>query len=155
MFFYPIYQAIKTRLGAAIPVFYYVGQYKPGKGNTSYRVPAIYVEMPNLNDINFYPKKLMSTKCQIKIHYLSYAPFKDHDDAAQVAAIEEHEQTLMDINSLLCDWNAVDGTGLKITEQFTPVQGSLLDFEDMCVISVLAYRTEVYNRHLMTSSIKV
>lgn len=163
MFLYPIYKAIKTRLTTitspsgvvgGIPIFFFIGQYKKGKDNTSYAVPAIYIEMPKDTGLNFYPKNLMSAKAPIKIHYISYAPFKNHDNTAQEAAIEAHEQKLRDIDTLLTGWNVTDVTALKLTEQLIPGNANLLDFEDMTVTSIISYNTEIYSRHLMTSSLK-
>ena len=150
MFLYPIYKAIKTRLGPGVPVFFFVGQYRKGKENTSYVVPAIYIEMPKENPLNFYPKKLMATKGIIKIHYISYAPFKNHDNNTQDAAILAHNQKLRDIDTLINGWNVSDVESNKLTEQMISGNANLLNFEDMNLISVLSYNTEIYSRHLMT-----
>lgn len=151
MFIYPIYKAIKTRLGPDVPVFFFIDQYKKGKDNTSYVVPAIYVEFPKDMRLDFYPRKLMTSKnVPIKIHYISHAPFKNHDNAIQEAAIAAHEDKLKDIDRLTNGWNVADIEGNKLTEQLIPGNASLLNFQDVYVISVITYPTEIYSRHLMT-----
>jgi hypothetical protein len=152
MLLYPIYKAIKTRLGADVPVFFFIGQYLPGRQNTSYKVPAIYIEMPKDLPINFYPKKLMTAKGKIKIHYISYAPFKNHDNDTQDAAVLTHDSKLNDIDKLISGWNATDENGNKITEQFTQDNADLLNYQDMALVSVLTYNVEIYSRHLMTET---
>jgi hypothetical protein len=148
MFLYPVYLKIKERLGNDVPVFFYIGQYLPGKDNTSYRVPAIYIEMPKDVNINFYPRKLQSAKqAIIKIHYTSYAPFKNQTNLVQETAIAEHENKLMEIDRLLNTWNAKHATK-NITEQLITDGGSFLKFQHMALISVLNYKTQIYSRHL-------
>ncbi len=56
MNYFKVYKAIKSRLGSTVPVFFYTGQYQPGKEKTSYRVPAIYIELPKETPICFYGK---------------------------------------------------------------------------------------------------
>jgi len=157
MFFTPIYQQLKTRLsqlpviaGAVqIPMFFYIGQYLPGKENTSYKVPAIYFDFPDNSNIEFKPQKLMSSKLNIiKIHYISYAPFKNHDNEVQDAEVLAHDAMLKQIDLLLNGWHAVDANGLKLTEQFLTKGGSFLQYKRMCLVSVINYQTEIFSRHL-------
>jgi len=151
MIFYPVYKAIKQRLTAqAVPVYFYIGQYLPGKDNTSYVVPAIYIEFPKENEIDFFPtKRVVAKDVNIKIHYISYAPFKNHDNATQEAALSQHNAHLVIIDKLLTGWNAVEPGGLKIiTQQLIPTGSSLLNFMDKAVVSVITYKTEVCSSHL-------
>lgn len=155
MFLYPIYTALKQYLNDSfaenpIPVFFYIGQYKKGKDNTSYRIPAIYIELPKDNKIDFYPKKIMTAKeVRIKIHYISYAPFKNADNAQQEEAIQQHEATLKVIDKLLNLLVIKDAGNKNLTEQFVTDNANLLDFLDSAVVSVLGYKTQVYSRHLI------
>lgn len=149
MFLYPIYKAIKAHLGPSVPVFFFIGQYLKGTGNTNYVVPAIYIELPKDLLVNFYPKKVMATKAPIKIHYISHAPFKNHDNDAQDAQLEAHDQKMKDIDTLINGWNVTDENGHKLTEQMVLANASLLNFTEMNLISVLSYNTEIYSRHLM------
>ena len=152
MLFYPAYLAIKKRLtdNQAVPVYFYIGQYLPGKDNTSYVVPAIYIEFPKDNGIDFFPtKRVVSKGVDIKVHYISYAPFKNHDNATQEAALSQHNAQLVVIDKLLTGWNAVENGGGKIiTQQLIPTASSLLNFMDKAVVSVITYRTEVCSNHL-------
>lgn len=155
MFLYPLYTAIKEHLktnlsGATVPVFFYIGQYQKGKENTSYTIPAIYIELPKNMPLNFYPKKVMSAKgIEIKIHYISYAPFTNADNSQQEAAIAQHEARLKEIDKLTNGWVMKDIAGLNLTEQLISNNGSFLNFADKAVYSVMTYKTEVYSRHLV------
>jgi hypothetical protein len=148
MNFYSIYKQIKQRLGEDIPVFFYVGQYLKGKDNTSYRVPAIYIEMPKLSNISYYGKVLAMKDSKVKIHVLHHAPFKNHENNTQDGAIELHDEKLKAIDKLLNGWNATDSTGNKITEQFITDGGEFMQFDGVTITSVLHYQTELYSRHL-------
>lgn len=146
----PIYKAIKLRLASlGVPVFFYIGQYTPGKDNTSYVVPVIYIEMPDENQLDFFGKKLMVAKnANVKIHYLSHAPFKNHDNAVQDAALELHETKVREIDVLLNGWNATNGNGKNLTEQLIPSGGRLMKFQRKSAITVVNYRTDLYSNHL-------
>lgn len=149
MFTQQAYQAIKAHLVALdIPVFKYTGQYLKGKENTSYRVPAIYVELPAEFDFQFYGKKVKGAKCQVKIHYISYAPFQAVDSPVQDAAVAQHESVLRDIDKRLCGWNIVPVSYLS-SEQFIPQKGKLAEFQNLSMLSVLAYSTELYDLTLI------
>lgn len=156
MFLYPIYTAIKQRLTnplllpGPIPIYFYIEQYHRGKDNTSYSIPAIYIELPKNNNIDFYPKKVMSAKdVIIKIHYISYAPFKNADNAQQETAIAQHEAALKQIDKLLNCWNVKDVNNQNLTEQLITDGCSLLNFMDKAVVSIINYKTEAYSRHLI------
>jgi hypothetical protein len=140
MLLYPLYKAIKQHLnGLGIQTFFYIKQYEPNKENTSYKVPAIYIEMPNYRgvSINYYGKKLKSAKdCVIKIHYISYAPFKNHTNTIQDNLLQEHSNTLKAIDVLLS------------SESMMNIETSELNFMANCVVSVITYRCEAYLRHL-------
>ncbi|PZP41219.1 MAG: hypothetical protein DI598_18495, partial [Pseudopedobacter saltans] len=74
MFTYNVYKAIKDDLKDIAAVFWYIGQYTKGKTNTSYRVPAIYIEMPKDSTVRFWGgRKKVIKPAPIKIHYISNA----------------------------------------------------------------------------------
>lgn len=148
MNFYSIYKQIKERLGNDIAVFYFVGQYLSGKDNTSYRVPAIYIEMPKKSNIDYYGKTQTMNDSIIKIHLITYAPFKNHENDTQDAAIAEHEAKIKAVDKLLNGWHAVENTDTKITEQLITDGGDLMQFKGMYLISVINYKTELYSHHL-------
>jgi hypothetical protein len=76
MFTYKVYKAMKLRLNGLAPIFYFIGQYNKGKDNTSYKVPAIYIETPKNNDLKFLGKKILTAKdARFKVHFISNAPF--------------------------------------------------------------------------------
>jgi hypothetical protein len=156
MFLHNIYLALKQHLSApanltlaGIPIFLYIGQYRPGKDNTSYSIPAIYIELPKDSKIKSYPKKVMSIKdVSFKIHYISYAPFKNADNAMQETAIAQHETILRAIDQALSEKVFKDVSGNNLTEQFLTQNVNLLNFLDKAVFSILDYKTEVYSQHL-------
>src|SRR6266496_3912354 len=111
---FPIYKGIKQRLNSIAPCFYYLGQYLAGKDNTSYKVPAIYIEMPKYLPTTFYPGKLKAAKgALIKIHLINNAPYKHHDNIIQDSAIAAHENLLNSIDKLMSGW-VLKGTDQKL-----------------------------------------
>lgn len=149
MFFQPTYKALKDRLKTIAPVFKYIGQYQTGKDNISFTVPAIYIELPKPNTIQFLRKRAIAKGVQFKIHYISHAPFKNQDTAAQDLAIEQHEDKLKQIDRLVTGWSVKDGNGRLLTEQFVPVNGNMQNFLPQSVVSVIGYNTDVYSHHLI------
>ncbi|MCX6210114.1 MAG: hypothetical protein NTZ59_11635 [Bacteroidetes bacterium] len=152
MLLYPLYKAIKQHLnGLGIQTFFYIKQYEPNKENTSYKVPAIYIEMPNYRgvSINYYGKKLKSAKdCVIKIHYISYAPFKNHTNTIQDNLLQEHSNVLKAIDLLMDGYRAKDPANNELSEAMMNIETSELNFMANCVVSVITYRCEAYLRHL-------
>jgi hypothetical protein len=149
MITYPIYKGIKQRLNSVAPCFYYLGQYLTGKDNTSYKVPAIYIEMPKNLSTTFYPGKIKAAKgAQVKIHLVCNAPYKNHDNTIQDSAIASHENMLNDIDKLMTGW-VLKGTDQKLlTQQFIPIGANIGNFSGMHIFSVLTYTTELYSRIL-------
>lgn len=148
MFCYPVYKLLKEQLNTIAPVFYFIGQYTRGKDNTSYRLPAIYVEMPGTSNIQFWGRRAMAIKpAQIKIHYISHAPFKNHDNTVQDSAIAAHEAVITNIDFLLQGFIARDSDNNLLTQSLIPLGVDTLNFQDNCVYSVLTYTTEIYSRH--------
>lgn len=146
---FPIYKGIKLRLSSVAPCFYYLGQYLAGKDNTSYRVPAIYIEMPKYLTTTFNPGKIKVAKgAQVKIHLLTNAPYKNHDNVTQDSAIAAHENLLNEIDKLMTGF-ILKGTDQKLlTQQFTPVAANIGNFNGLHTFSILTYTTEFYSRHL-------
>ena len=83
-----------------------------------------------------------------KIHYISYAPFKNADNAQQETAIAQHETTLREIDIAMSEKVFDDGAGNNLTEQFLTNNVNLLNFLDKAVFSILDYKAEVYSKHL-------
>lgn len=147
MFINTVYNKIKERLApVGAPVFFYIGQYQPGNDNTSYKVPAIYIEMPADTPLVTTKKIMKSAGVMIKIHYISYAPFKNQSNDVQETAITDHETALKQIDNLLSGWNAKQGT-INITEQLLPRTSQLMKFQGMSLISVIGYKTDLYSLH--------
>lgn len=155
MFSYPVYKAIKAELAAIAPCFFYCGQYTRGKDNTSYKVPAIYIETPKASTLQFWGRRLLSLKpAQIHIHYISYTPFKNMDNTVQENALAAHEAALAQINTLLNGKVfrnapvAPATVGTLLTQALIPTQVNSLNVQDNCTYSIITYTTEIYTRHL-------
>ncbi|MBS1672121.1 MAG: hypothetical protein JST94_11860 [Bacteroidetes bacterium] len=147
MFTYNVYKKLKQEISIIGPVFYFLNQYGRNKDKTSYNVPAIYIEMPKQSKVDSLNRKIkVLLKQQIKLHYISYAPFKsDTDNIVQDNALAQHSATLLAINTLIDNLQLKDGD-TSLTNQFILVNTSELVFEDMCVYSILTYQTDIYLR---------
>jgi hypothetical protein len=147
---YPFYKAIKTRLGNTASVFFFINQYAVGKQNTSYKVPAIYIETPKNLQLSFLGRKIQVAKnAEFKVHYISNAPFKNHDNTVQDSSIAAHETTVQAIEKLLAFWEAKDSNGKLLMQQLVPVGSSNVILMGDHVVTVLTFRTaEMYSYDL-------
>lgn len=149
MLIHQTYTALKNILGTQIPVFYFINQYQKGQDNTSYKVPALYIQMPDSNNISFWGNHLVGAKnTQIKLHFISHAPFKNHHTAAQEAAIQAHVLKLITLDRLLNGTVLKNNNNIPITEELILTNTQELQFANNCIISVLTYNTTIYSRHL-------
>lgn len=148
MFTYPVYKEIKDRLKHIAPVFRFHGQYNKGKDNISYKVPAIYIELPNNIQVQYNRKRKVGRGVIIKLHYISSAPYKHHDNDAMDNAYIEHESELKTIDKLMDGWEIKTEEGKLITEQFTQVNEVLISQVGENTVSVFSYKTDVYSDHL-------
>jgi hypothetical protein len=142
-----VYKKLKQVISNVGPVFYYLNQYTRNKDKTSYKVPAVYIEMPTNAKVDSLNRKIkVLLKQQIKIHYISYAPFKsDNDNTIQDAALAQHTAQLAAIHTLVDNLQLKDGEK-ALTNQFILINSSENKFEDMCVYSILTYQTDIYLR---------
>lgn len=144
MFNFPLYKATKLRIKNIAQTFIYLRQYEVGKDNTSYKVPAIYVELPPNNSVATYKRKVrVAKKSTIRIHYISNAPFKNHDNTIQDSALAEHYNNLKAIDGLLQGWHAVSGDDL-LTQQWRLISTSEMRFLNNHVVTILSYSTDIY-----------
>jgi len=147
MFTYTIYKELKQQLTPVAPCFFYINQYLKSKDNTSYKVPAIYIETPKNNKVDKFPRQVkVLLQAQFKIHYISYAPFKSSDNAVQDSAILAHQNALTAINERIEGLVLKDAQLRLLTQQFVIKNVSEMNFEQMCIYSVITYTTDVYNR---------
>lgn len=145
----PHYKAIKACLAGTAPIFFYIGQYTVGKQNTSYKVPAIYIETPKNLKLNFLGRRIqVASGVDFKIHYISNAPFKNHDCTVQDSAIAAHENVVENIETLLSFWEAKDQANKLLMQQLVPVGNSGLLFMGENLVTVLTFRTEMYSYNL-------
>lgn len=146
---FTIYKLIKDRLKEIAPGFYYMGQYLKGKDNTSYVVPAIYIELPKYLPTTFERKVKVAKAAQIKIHLVTNAPYKNHDNVVQDSAIQEHQTKLNAIDKLMTGCVLKDAEERLISQQFIPVGTNAGNFEGLKVYSVLTYSVTLYSHHLL------
>lgn len=161
MMYFPVYKAIKSRLKNGqnqpaipglgdLPIFFYIGQYLPGKDKISLVSPALYIEFQKDVDIVQWPTRRQSAKSvEVSIHYISPAPFNSHDNTTQDTAINSHEIILKQIDLLLNGWHAEQSV-LDISQRFSPRRGSFLNFSNGNVVSILKYTTEISSYHLVS-----
>lgn len=144
---YAIYKFIKARLSTVAPCFFYIGQYTKGRENTSYRAPAIYIEMPSNLNFVYYPGNIKAAKeAQFKIHIISGAPYKNHDNDIQDTAIDAHQTIINSVESLLSGWVIKDEYNRLLTQQIHPTGGNLHNYSGPYVFSILSFSTEFYSR---------
>lgn len=150
MIIYPLYKAVKNALSPiAANAFFYLKQYEKSKDNTSYKVPALYIEMPLNAPMQYYGKKLLSCKnLPIKVHYISHAPFKNHTNSIQDTALQNHANTVIQIDTILNGMVLKDANNKILSEQLIMTNVAELRFLQGCVVSVLSYNCEGYARHL-------
>lgn len=148
MFTYPVYKELKDRLNDIAPVFRFHGQYNKGKDNTSYKVPAIYIELPTNIQVQYIRKRKIAKGAIIKVHYISSAPYKNHDNQIMDDAYMEHEAKLKAIDKLVDGWEMKTEAGKLITEQFTQTNEVLISQVGENTVSVLSYKTDIYSDHL-------
>ncbi|MDI3319142.1 hypothetical protein [Pinibacter soli] len=147
MFTYPIYKALKEQLKNIAPCFFFINQYLKSKDNTSYRVPAIYIELPKKCRVDSYAKGVkVLRKALVRVHIISYAPFKNADNSVQDGAIAEHQKLIANVQDLL-DGKVVRNLNDELlTQQFILKEANEMNYQEMCVFSVFTYSTDIYFR---------
>ncbi len=145
---YTIYKAVKEQLKTAGPVFYYMAQYLPGKDNTSYKVPAIYIEMPKNLTVNFYPRKIKAARGVIKVHVVSNAPFAAGDGPVQDSQLQAHQALVNSVDKLANAQVFKDGQGRLLTQQLINTGANNNVMQKGCVVNVLSYSTEMFDYNL-------
>jgi Collagen triple helix repeat (20 copies) len=152
---FPIYNALKERLKAIAPVFYYTGQYLPGKDNTTYKAPAVYIQMPKPLRTGFFPGKIKNAKpAEITIHYVSHAPYKESENAMQDHLLQMHQEKLNEIDRMLTGLIITEPEPDKklITQQLVPTACNIGNYLKTNIWSSITYSTELFSRHLQYDS---
>ena len=146
---YKIYKAIKSRLAAVAPGFYYLGQYLKKSDNSSYIVPAIYIEMPKLLDVKFEAGQVQVAKeVTVKIHLVTNAPHRTGETVYQDNDIQDHQAKLDALDKLMTGCVLRDDKERLLTQQFVPTGGDNMNFEGVKIFSVITYTTDLYSYHL-------
>ena len=138
--------------GIDTPILWYNGQYQRGKDNISILAPVIYIEMPKILDINYFPRKLQVAKnVAIKIHILSIAPYKSMDNPMQDSNIEKHNILLKRVEALLNGFEVKNEKGKLIASQFILNSMPTMSYMSSFVVSVLEYKCEFYEKEPIQS----
>jgi hypothetical protein len=146
---YIIYKGLKQRLNALAPCFYFLGQYLKGADNTSYIVPAIYIELPKFMPVDFAPGKIQVAKgVQLKVHLVTNAPFSNSNNQYQENNILEHQAKLDAIDRLMTGFVLKDDKQRLLTQQLVPVAGNNMNYEGVKIYSVITYETDILSYHL-------
>jgi len=145
MFIYPAYKALKQKLIGIAPVFYFLGQYSIGKDNTSYIVPALYIEMPKNAQVKYWGKgQRVISPAQIKLHFITNAPYKNHDSTVQDAAIAVHAAGLKAIDEVMKSLALRKDDGNLLSQRFVNTAVDEMNYQNKNLFSVLTYSTEIY-----------
>ena len=142
---YPVLQALIDTLAPLGPTLPYTGQYLPGKTNTSYKSPCLYVEMPRDLDVQFYPGRRKAAKANIKIHLISPGPYQTHRAGAQLEAEASHQTVLNEISRLLTGLSIQDNQQRLLTQQLIPAPETVKTYNNSDIISMVAFNTEIYD----------
>lgn len=144
---YQHYKGIKARLNSVAPVFYYLGQYLKGADQTSYKVPAIYIEMPKYLPIVYFNRVIKTSKnAQFKVHVINNAPFKGNDSSMQDSALQAHENLKKQVTDLLQGYILKDANSLLLTQQMIEVASSNLNYDGAHVYSIITYQCDFHDR---------
>ena len=145
MFTYPAYQALKQKLKAIAPVFYYIGQYTKGPDNTSYTVPAIYIEMPKASNVVYWGRGVRCIKpALVNIHIINNAPYKNHDNIIQDSAIAAHAKMIQDVEKEIQGLVLRKDDGRLLSQRFIQTGANEANFQNKHIFSVLSFTTEIY-----------
>lgn len=145
MFTYPAYKALKQQLNTIAPVFYFLGQYQKGKDNTSYVVPAIYIEMPKNAIVTYWGRGVKGIRpANINIHYISNAPYKNHDSDVQDSFLAQHDAALSQIDTVMRKLILKKADDSLMSERFLQIGSNEYNFIPQRVFSILNYSTELY-----------
>ena len=140
-----IYKAIKAQLTAA-PCFYFLGQYLKSADQTSYKVPALYVEMPKPSTVTYFGKIKAVKNAQFKIHVLNNAPWKGNDTTNQDTALAAHEALKQAVSTALQGVALKDSAGLYLTQQMIETGSENMQYDGPHVFSILTFQCDFYDR---------
>lgn len=140
---FQVYKLLKARLSSIAPCFRYTGQYLAGNDNTSYKVPAVFIELSNDLPIQYFPGGIQSAKCILKIHSVTHAPYKSHDNSIQDNSIAFHVNINVEIENLLSGWNIQAADGKLNSQQLIPANYSIGNTQGTIMFSVLSFSTEI------------
>lgn len=149
---YPIYKSIKSRLTGIAPLFHYQGQYlrKVGTGTeqTSYRVPAIYIETPRNQPVTWWGGRI---KCipnaAFKLHIVSNAPHKANDaNPVQDSALQAHDTIVSQAQQALQNAILKNADDQYLTGQLSETGTDNMRYEGPVVVTVLTFSADVYER---------
>jgi len=141
---FSVYKGIKESLNDLSQVLYNIGQYEKGKDKTSYIVPVIYIEMPKNLKVDYFHRGIKVAKgAEIKIHYVSYAPYHSIDKTIQDSAVLAHESKVSDIMAIMEGLELKDDSGRVIATAMIHSASNMQNYRETFVYSVLTYKCEI------------
>lgn len=141
----PIYRDIRLKLQCLGPVYRYLGQYLPGAGNTVYRAPALYIELPRPVQVNHYPGGIQATRDTLTIHVLTHHLYKHGEGQAADEADDAHTAKCLQVQKLLDGYHVATNGGLRLlTQQLILAGADVLRHQNGFIITQIRYSTELY-----------
>ena len=141
---FEVYKGLKTQLQSILPVFRFMGQYIPGKENISYIAPVIYIEMPKTMKVDYLPGGVkIARDSEIRVHLVTNAPFKSHDNSSQDTAITDHELKESDLMELLEGLKITNHQGNIIATSLIHSGSESMKYHATCAVSIFTYKTEI------------
>lgn len=141
---YSAFKLFKEPLKAIATVFQYTGQYLTDKSKTRYKVPALYVEFSSEpQQVNFGRIRCYST--QVKLHYISQAPFNATDNQIQDSAMQAHSAKVLQLRNLIEGMEIKDTSGRLVIGQCLITGMSPVSYQDTIAAQVLNLETKLYD----------
>lgn len=142
---YAIYQLIKSHISGIAPVWYYTGQYARDKNKTVYKVPALYIEMPATLPVSNFGQIRMSKQAEIKLHYLSQAPFGSTEIPVQDSAVQAHTKKILELVNLVSGAELKDRNGNLVAGQCLVTGVDPVKYTDTFALSVVRINADLYD----------
>lgn len=142
---YAIYKLIKDQLKDIAAVFYYTGQYLRDKNKTVYKVPVIYVEMPEDIPINHFGRVRYGRQAAIRLHYLSQAPFGSLENQVQDSAVKAHAAKTLEIINTISGAELKDESGRLVAGQCIVTGIESVSYTETFALSVIRLNADLYD----------
>lgn len=141
---YSAFKLFKEPLKAIATVFQYTGQYLTDKSKTRVKVPALYIEfVGDPQQVNF--GRIRCYNGQIKLHYISQAPFNATDNQIQDSAMQSHSEKMIQLRNLIEGLEIKDSAGRLIIGQCLITGISPVTYQDTIAVEILSLESKLYD----------